>query len=38
MENKRQKKKEAKIRLMATIIVGVMIFSVIAGVLVYFIK
>ena len=38
MESKRQKRKEARARLMATILVGLMIFSVVAGVLIYFVK
>lgn len=37
MESKRQKKKEAKVRFMATLLAGLMIFSAIAGALIYFV-
>jgi hypothetical protein len=35
MENKRQKQKEFKVRIMATVLAGLMIFSALAGALIY---
>ena len=38
MQNNNQEKKNVKARVMALVLAGLMIFSVVAGVLVYFIK